>query len=322
MTSPSGLQAGIIIVGVFLILVLASALGCGRSNRERMFTPAELDEIRIRKETERTALLDAKIEKLQSQRRRHLQIKAQLTERKETHEYMQQSENEWDTRGRHIYGQAWDTEIDGNMPIKDLMRLSEEELRDIRIAAANRVRAQAAARQLDAPDEEDGSHRGTELITARAYRNTSRSYQSRGSSGSRRRGTSSQDPRFLELRGWQELPTSLPRAASSKATGTWPYPHSGGPGYPQAPSPNGAAPPPPLPLPSGITMQAPGLRNPRPPALPPPTKPPVESLPLIKPGQVAPHSTQKQLGAGKGEAASNGVLTRLALQEPRIAPLL
>lgn len=176
-----GGKAVLLCVSIFLIMVACSV--CRLPRRKRMFTNAELDEIRVRKEEEKELLLESKIEQLQQRKRLHTHNRMVLTARLEVEKLADESGTAmWDAKGRTIYGDAWDVgDANGGIPLKELFNMPESELRAARIEAANRVMQN---RELEANLEEGDNtpllHEDVEdrrVQTARANRRSSSSQQ-------------------------------------------------------------------------------------------------------------------------------------------------
>ncbi|KAG5193034.1 hypothetical protein JKP88DRAFT_272334 [Tribonema minus] len=138
-----GIQAALIVVAVILFLVICSLYTLFRPRRPRMFTPLELDEIRLRKEEEREAALDEKIQAMQQRKKMHSTNRMMLTARTKTARVVDEEGGaDWDEKGRAVYGSAWDEPNDGNLPLRELFNLPDEEIRAAKAQAAQLVEMQ------------------------------------------------------------------------------------------------------------------------------------------------------------------------------------
>jgi hypothetical protein len=111
-------QAVLVVGGIFLLIVVWS-LCHAFTQRQRMFTPLELDEIRLRHEEERAALVDERIVALEACKRLHTYNVQILTARTETDRMVDEAGGgAFDAKGRAVYGEAWDTATNGQLPLK------------------------------------------------------------------------------------------------------------------------------------------------------------------------------------------------------------
>jgi hypothetical protein len=114
-------QAVLVVGGIFLLIVVASLAYAFRPQRQRMFTPLELDEIRLRHEEERAALVDEKIVALEARKRLCAYNVQILTARTETDRMVDEAGGgAFDAKGRAVYGEAWDTATNGQLPLKSV----------------------------------------------------------------------------------------------------------------------------------------------------------------------------------------------------------
>lgn len=73
------------------------------------------------------ALLEEKTKRLQERARIHKHNRLLLSARRDAGLVIQRTQEEWDSRGRHIYGDAWDQPESGNIPLRhDTTALSRE----------------------------------------------------------------------------------------------------------------------------------------------------------------------------------------------------
>jgi len=92
------------------------------------------------------AALSAKIKKMESQLAAKKLQRQVATARAVEAELEVELTEEQDERGRALYGHdAWDAPQDGAMPLRDLFVLREDELREIKIEAYNRIAAEEKA---------------------------------------------------------------------------------------------------------------------------------------------------------------------------------
>jgi len=181
-------------------------------------------------------------------------------------------------KGKAVYGDAWDEETDGNLPMKDLFSLPEEELREIKIEAYNK--AATSKREVE---EVERTARISARENERIDLNTARS-MAMGSTtdsslsmmdGARRKHKPAADAPFHDPR-FVSRPSAAhrPGGAGQWGSGTSVGEASGGGQFASRLD----APPPPAAVPvqvapelldfrsrTDVHMQAPGLAKPRPP---------------------------------------------------------
>lgn len=64
------------------------------------------------------AMLEEKAQRLKGRARIHRHNRMVLTARKDSGRLLQGAQEQWDARGRSIYGDAWDDPQDGNLPLR------------------------------------------------------------------------------------------------------------------------------------------------------------------------------------------------------------
>ncbi|CAN0492722.1 unnamed protein product, partial [Phaeothamnion confervicola] len=102
-----------IVFGILAVLHILGLAHC-RPHVPQILTAEQLDELRIRREAEREALLEEEVGKLQARVSLHRHNRLVLTARRETAALVEEGEERWDARGRQVYGDAWDNAVDGN----------------------------------------------------------------------------------------------------------------------------------------------------------------------------------------------------------------
>jgi hypothetical protein len=138
----------VIVIGCTFALAICNAL-CSSGPRGHL-TQEELDDARVRREETREGKIQAQINKLEKRLRGSRMRKAAVEGGLESARLLEEKKDEWDVKGKAVYGDAWDTEMDGNAPMKDLFSLPEEELRAIKIEAYNT----AATKRRDVEETE------------------------------------------------------------------------------------------------------------------------------------------------------------------------
>ena len=242
------LEAVGVVIGVIGLMCAAACITINWPRRQRMFTPLELDEIRIRREEEKECLLEDQIQLLQARQRVHSHNRTILTARAATGRMVDAAGAEaWDAKGRALYGQdAWDVGQDGHLPLRQLFNLPAEEIHSAKQEAAQRV-LNGTHRDSTAPPTPSqqpmsyDADRG--LQTARAHREVASKPLA---------GAPFDDPRFTIPR--------LGQVHTAAATGAGAGASARSTGPPQVP---------PLALHGlGYSIQAPGLSSPAPPTVP------------------------------------------------------
>ena len=95
-----------------------------------------------RMRAEETAL-EADIAVMQGRLKHKRLIRQVATARAQQEDMVNELTRAQDERGRSLYGtEAWDEGVDGNVPMKEIFSLGENELREIKIEAYNRVAAE------------------------------------------------------------------------------------------------------------------------------------------------------------------------------------
>ena len=134
-SDPTALIIACVLLIVCCTLVLALC-GCRPAPRAYL-TQEELDDARLRKEGERESAISVQMAKLERRLRGSRMRKAALEGGQEEERLLEEKKEEWNVKGKAVYGDAWDTEVDGGAPVKDLFGIPDEELRGIKIEAYN-----------------------------------------------------------------------------------------------------------------------------------------------------------------------------------------
>ena len=253
-------------------------------------------------------LLEKEISIKQGRLKQKRLLRQVATARAQQEDMIQELTTVQDERGRSLYGtEAWDEGVDGNVPMKELFNLGENELRGIKIEAYNRIAAEERRQnggrgtlntaritamtahyrnmmsslqngvvgkfgnsnnEKLSQEEMDDQVISPLLVTARTTNATHRSHRSRAEDAP------FDDPRFVVPR--EDRPTGLPSMFSAQS------------GFPSrsndAETAQKSNPPktfdvvaknlqPPYAQPRNpiVTLQAKNLSNPAPPPLPPPS---------------------------------------------------
>ncbi|CAM9666372.1 unnamed protein product, partial [Laminaria digitata] len=98
------------------------------------------------------ATLEEKAQRLKDRARIHRYNKLMLTARKDTGRLLQGAQAHWDARGRSIYGDAWDANEDGNLPLsRNLFNLPREEIDSVREEASRLLGADRSRSEFSSP---------------------------------------------------------------------------------------------------------------------------------------------------------------------------
>ncbi|GMH70347.1 hypothetical protein TL16_g05389 [Triparma laevis f. inornata] len=127
-----------IVAGLFVLGFFLTVCGCQPSPRSYL-TQEELDDARLRRESTKEGRIKQQMKRLEKRLRGSRMRKAAINSAQETERLLEKRKDEWDVKGKAVYGEAWEESVDGNMPMKDLFSLPPDELREIKIEAHNKA---------------------------------------------------------------------------------------------------------------------------------------------------------------------------------------
>jgi len=124
---------------VCLVLVVLAFLGFKLRSERNYLTDEERNDLMLRKEKKRENIIKTKMKKLEMKLRSSKVRKKIIETTQETEKLIQDKKVEWDEKGKAVYGDQWDGGENGNVPMRDLFDLPADELREVKIEAYNRV---------------------------------------------------------------------------------------------------------------------------------------------------------------------------------------
>jgi hypothetical protein len=205
-------------VDIFLAIFLAATCMCCIYVCSRIFpdgpifSPIELDDIRIGRVHEAESGLQQQIEGLQGRLAAQRMKRTNLETQRDIAATVEDRVEKFNAKGQSIYGDAWDEKEGESIAIKELVTIPETEIREMRIEAQNIVTSRKADEEKDLwniwnkfkddPNKKDAggasgdkSPSGVSSATAGGQPDvlTGRTSRAKASSGS---GTAGADPRF------------------------------------------------------------------------------------------------------------------------------
>ena len=136
-----------VMIGTFLFLY--SCWYCFKKifpDSPNMFTNLELDEIRLERLDERESFLTGQLKNIQDKLAVHRRKKTNTQIKHDIEQNIEANVSKYNSKGASIYGQQWE---DGQVPIKEVMAIPDEEVRKLRIEAQNIVTQRNAEEQKD-----------------------------------------------------------------------------------------------------------------------------------------------------------------------------
>lgn len=146
-TDPVALLITGVVIGTFLLLY--SCWYCFKQvfpDSPNMFTNLELDEIRLERLDERESFLTGQLKNIQDKLAVHRRKKTNTQIKHDIEQNIEANVSKYNSKGASIYGQQWE---DGQVPIKEVMAIPDEEVRKLRIEAQNIVTQRKAEEQKD-----------------------------------------------------------------------------------------------------------------------------------------------------------------------------
>jgi len=123
---------------------------------------------------ERKKLLE-ELKKVQKKLDTSRQRRAMLTARKdivkeEEQQLIEDGISQYDAKGRLLYGDAWDTAVDGQIPLRELLSLPEEELRLLRVEAYKQIAEWEQRKKAQGIPDPPGAPKVDPLLIGRSLR--------------------------------------------------------------------------------------------------------------------------------------------------------
>ena len=284
----------IITGGVLLAFVCAV---CGFKGQPRAYlTQEELDDARARKEGERESKIMAQMKRLEKRLKGSRMRKAALDSGQETEKLLE---------GKAVYGDQWDESVDGSIPMRDLFEMPENEIKELKIQAYNKVLHHK--KQVEKTERiERETQRNKDLLAFNSARQQALGYTARNPIMKVEEGFI--DPTFVDpstsLMGVRRKhkpvqgadfhdPRFVSRATTSRPESNF-HSRSEPPPQPSVPTRNPLSfPQPPT---SRVELQAPGLKKPRPPSFVPSSPSTAAQAPAPAPTPPAPQVERQAAG--------------------------
>ena len=101
------------------------------------FSALELDDIRIGRQTDIEASLSNQIDSLKKRLELQRKRRTNMETKRDIAATVEERVEKFNAKGKSIYGDAWDGQDGGQIPIKELITIPENEIREMRIEAQN-----------------------------------------------------------------------------------------------------------------------------------------------------------------------------------------
>lgn len=114
-----------------------------------MYSPLELDEIRLERSRDREGVLASRIEKMKNKLTSMRKSRTEVQTRRDIAASVEEKIDKFNARGREIYGKAWEEGQSGSMPIRELVKIPESDVRAMQMEAQAIVTARKEEEKRD-----------------------------------------------------------------------------------------------------------------------------------------------------------------------------
>lgn len=170
---------------VFLAMFVAALFFCVMycmkkiCPRVDMYSPLELDEIRLERAADREGVLSSKIDKMKNKLSNMRKQKTEVQTRRDIATSIEERVHKFNTKGRDIYGDAWEGK-NGAVPIRELVKLPDTDVHAMQLEAQAIVTARKEEEKKDLwdlwnkDDDDDVEQGGSKKISSNYSAGTNR----------------------------------------------------------------------------------------------------------------------------------------------------